>query len=538
MSDERKPHSDDRALLRDLGARAADRVANAAEALAEQALRESEERYRTLFESIDEGFCIIEMLFDERDNPTDYRFLTMNPAFVAQTGLADAKGRTIREMVPEHEEHWFQIYGKIALTGQPTRFEHEASYLDPPRWYDVYAFRYGSAAKRQVAVLFKDVAPRKRAEEALKKANLELAEAHRRKDEFIAMLGHELRNPLAAIRNATEMLKHMPRDDPRLARAHGVLDRQSTQMTHLIDGLLEVSRIARGKIQLNRETLDAREVVHQVLQVRRAHAEARGLQLAEDLPSESVWLNADHARIAQVLDNLLGNAVKFTDSGGSIRVIVRVDNGCALIRVRDTGIGMRPEAIPRLFEPFQQESQELARSDGGLGLGLALAKGLVELHDGTIEAHSAGLGAGAEFRVRWPLAACPAPRGAREPAKATTRRRILVVEDNPDAGQSLRDLLEMLGHSVEVVESGPEALEVLSQQRTDVVLCDLGLPGMSGYDIAHTVRSTASLANLWLVAVTGYGQPEDRRKAREVGFDVHLTKPVEIEKLNEALRGP
>jgi signal transduction histidine kinase len=379
-----------------------------------------------------------------------------------------------------------------------------------------------------------ELADRRRAESALRESN-------ERKDEFLAMLGHELRNPLAAIRNATELMKLVAPGDSRLQRAHGVLDRQSAHMTRLIDGLLEVSRIARGKIRLNRDTLEARDVVHGVLHDRRPQARALGLQLADDLPPEPVWIHADHVRVAQVLDNLLGNAIKFTDAGGSIRVLLDVDRGdpdrgSAVFRVRDTGIGIRPEALEGIFDPFQQETQELARSSGGLGLGLALAKGLVELHGGTIEAHSAGPGTGAEFEVRLPLAPRPAARGDRDEASAVASRRILVVEDNTDAGQSLRDLLELLGHRVEVVESGPEALEVLARRGADVVLCDLGLPGMSGYDVARAVRGTPALTGTRLVALTGYGQPEDRRRTNEAGFDDHLVKPVDVATLNEALR--
>ncbi|MCX4241881.1 ATP-binding protein [Paraliomyxa miuraensis] len=496
-------------------------------------LRQSEEKYRSLFESIDEGFCIIEVLFDERDEPVDYLFLEVNPAFERHTGLVDAADKRMRQLAPGHEEHWFETYGRIVLTGEPRRFESRAAELQ--RWYDVYAWRHGPPRGRQVAILFADITERKETELALAEANERLLESDRRKDEFLAMLGHELRNPLAAIRNAAEVVKSVAPGDGLLQRAQGVLERQSVHMTRLIDGLLEVSRIARGKIRLERETLDLRDVVNTVLQDRHPEAAARGLALLQDPPPEPVWIYADQVRMVQVIDNLVGNSIKFTNAGDSIRVLLRIDGDRADLRIRDSGVGIRPEMIESLFEPFQQESQEIARSAGGLGLGLALAKGLVELHDGTIEAHSEGLGLGAEFRVRLPLTTSPA-RGDRMETAEVTSHRILVVEDNTDTGQSLRDLLEMLGHRVEVVETGSDALRALSQRGADVVLCDLGLPGMSGFDVARAIRSHPSLGETPVVALTGYGQPEDRRKTKEAGFDAHLVKPVDIDALNETLR--
>ncbi|MGC4068403.1 MAG: ATP-binding protein [Polyangiaceae bacterium] len=272
-----------------------------------------------------------------------------------------------------------------------------------------------------------------------------------------------------------------------------------------------------------------------VVHDRSLEAQARGLALHRELSLAPVWIDADRVRMVQVLDNLLGNAIKFTDSGGKIHVTLRADSGHAVFCIRDTGVGIRPEMIERLFVPFQQESQSLARSAGGLGLGLALVKGLVELHDGVIEVRSEGPDTGAEFQIHLALAATPCGGlGSAVPESAS--RRILVVEDNRDAGHSLRDLLELHGHRVEVVESGVEALAVLANHGADVVLCDLGLPCMSGFDVARAIRSDQALHEIHLVALTGYGQPEDRRKTAEAGFDDHLVKPVDINQLNEALR--
>ena len=377
---------------------------------------------------------------------------------------------------------------------------------------------------------------RGRAEVALRESEARLRESDRRKDEFLAMLGHELRNPLAAIRSSAEIMKLTTSNDARLERIQRVLDRQSTHMSRLIDGLLEISRIVRGKVQLVRETCDAREIAAGVLQDRRSQMQARGLELTEDLPPEPLWIHADNVRVTQILDNLIGNAIRFTQPGGSIELKLRQQGRSAVLRVRDTGIGMAPDSIPRLFEPFQQGSQGFDRSGGGLGLGLALAKGLVELHGGSIEATSEGPGTGAEFQVRLPLSSRPPGTRQPEPASAVAGRRILIVEDNTDAGQSLRDLLELLGHNVDLVQTGHEALALLRRERPDIVFCDLGLPGMSGFEVARAVRNTLSLSGMRLVAVSGYGQPEDRKKTKNAGFDAHLVKHVDVQRVNETLR--
>jgi signal transduction histidine kinase len=370
---------------------------------------------------------------------------------------------------------------------------------------------------------------RKQAEQALR-------ESDRRKDEFLAMLGHELRNPLAAIRNVTEFMRLVGSTDRRLQQVHGVLERQTSHMTRLIDSLLEVSRIARGKIRLDRQNLDLREVIEGVLQDRRPQAAARGLELASQLPPAPSWVLADAVRLTQVFDNLIGNAIKFTEAPGQILVTLSEQQGCALTRVRDTGVGIRPELLERLFEPFTQEEQDIARGTGGLGLGLTVAKGLVELHGGTIEAHSAGLGNGAEFVVRLPLSEAPSVHPSADRDRQTqTRRRVLVVEDHVDAGQTLRDLLELMNHEVRVATTAPEGLARLREQDADVVLCDLGLPGMSGFDFARMVRTDPKLRATPLIALTGYGQPEDRQRSLGAGFDEHLTKPVELGALESVL---
>lgn len=493
-----------------------------------QALRESEAKYRSLFSSMDEGFCIIEVVFDG-ERPIDYRFHEVNPAFERHTGLANVTGRLIRELVPEHDEHWFQIYGRVAQTGESVRVENPATALG--RYYDVYAFRVGAPEQRRVAVLFGDITARKQAEERLR-------ESDRRKDEYLAMLGHELRNPLGAIRSATELLAHRGAEDPHVRRVYELLERQSSHMSRIIDGLLDVSRIAQGKIHLELGPIDVRGVVEKVLDSWASSIATSGLELRVVVAPQPLWVTGDDARLVQVLENLIGNALKFTPPPGTIIVAVEHEGGLVAIRVRDTGVGIRQERLSNIFEAFEQEAQDMARSAGGLGLGLALAKGLVELHQGTIQAHSAGRGEGAELVVRLPLVAAPvapvevaAPRGE----GAAPPRRVLLVEDNVDAAQMLSDLLELSGHDVTVAACGREALEALRRRRVDVVLCDLGIPDMSGYEVARAVRADAALCHTPLVALTGYGQPEDRRRTAAAGFDDHLTKPVDLGALHAVL---
>jgi len=278
-----------------------------------------------------------------------------------------------------------------------------------------------------------------------------------------------------------------------------------------------------------------RQIIEGAVESRSAQIEARGLELTTEVPPRPLWVLGDPVRLTQIVDNFLANALKFTDAPGTIRVTLHEETGAAVIRVRDTGVGIRPQMLDRLFEPFQQDTQDIARAGGGLGLGLALAKGLVELHGGSIEAHSAGPGTGAELVVRVPLTSGPAGLPCDQPAAQIKVHRVLIVEDNADAGQMLRDVLEILGHDAAVVETAAAALDFLHTRGADVVLCDLGLPDMSGYDLVRIVRGDAALRTIPVVALTGYGQPEDRKRTAEAGFDDHLTKPVNVEALNAVL---
>ena len=815
---------------------------------AEQALRESEDRYRSLFNSIDEGFCIIEMIFDAHQKPVDYRFLEVNPAFDQHTGLHDAAGKRMRELKPGHDEEWFEIYGKVALTGEAIRFVKEAKAMDA-RWFDLYAFRLGGPESRKVAILFTNIterirrelhlgflgelqqtlagidscarlqqvasmriaeylqlrhcllteinqgtgqatvlqeylaegapalepvrpltelrteaqrqalaagrtlisvdvlleqrgaaelqrlaargvrsqvsAPyvvdghwtflltamrgqpydwpqdevelitelaarvyvhveRARAQERLveseerlrlaaeaahfgmydrdlgggyfhisgqlkqmlgyerdaplghqqvmahfhvddqreglaafkyacdpasdgqiaveqrivrrdgavrwisnvgrvlfkdgvprrsigfwvditERKHLEretlaqaqtLTELDRRKDEFLAMLGHELRNPLAALANAAQLLRLQEHEDASIRQCRSIIERQIAQLKHLVDDLLEVSRITTGSVRLRQEQIALSSIVERAAETAQPLIRQHRHQLKVSLPPQAIWLHADAARLEQVLVNLLTNAAKYTDEGGRIWLSAEAEkaaglagNGAAAvpmvaIRVRDTGIGIAPELLPRIFDLFTQADRSLDRSQGGLGIGLCLVQQLVALHGGTVEAHSI-LGQGSEFVVRLPLMLTPlpalptfplpAPDTALPTQKAATGCRVLVVDDNVDAAQSLGLLLEMSGHAVRLAYDGPTALQAAIDYRPDVALLDIGLPGLDGFEVAQRIRHQATLRGMVLVALTGYGQDTDRQRSQDAGFDYHLVKPAAFDEIEQIL---
>jgi signal transduction histidine kinase len=381
---------------------------------------------------------------------------------------------------------------------------------------------------------------RRRLEEALQLRADQLAEADRRKDEFLGMLAHELRNPLAPIVNAVRILGLRGEGDPISERMRGMVEEQVKHMARLLDDLLDVSRITRGTIRLRREPLELAPIVHRAVEANRHLVEARGHDLAVALPAGPVWLEADPTRLVQILANLLTNAVKYTDPGGRIVLTAEVGGGEVVLQVQDTGIGIAPEMLPRIFELFVQVDRSLDRSQEGLGIGLTLVKNLVELHGGSIAAHSRGLGQGSEFIVRLPLLSRTptreGPASGREEAKGPRRpRRILVVDDNEPAAESLALVLQFWGHDVQVVHDGPTALEVVSERPPEVILLDLGLPGMDGYHVARELRKHPDSGGVLLAAMTGYAGEEHRRRCREAGFDHHLVKPLDLDALEELL---
>jgi PAS domain S-box-containing protein len=382
-----------------------------------------------------------------------------------------------------------------------------------------------------------DITRGKQAERSLHEANQRLREADLHKNEFLAMLSHELRNPLAPIRNSLYTLGRVAPDSDSARRAWAIIERQTAHVTRLVEDLLDISRISRGRIRLQRRPVEMREVVGRSTGDLRELFVEKGIDLTVALPETPIWIDGDGARLAQTVGNLLHNTLKFTDRGGRVWIMLATSGGWAILRVRDTGVGIAREMLPRLFEPFSQVERTLDRSKGGLGLGLALVKSLVQLHGGEVNAHSEGLGQGAEFVVRLPV--IPAPSGvaqeARVPAPASPRRRVLVIEDNVDAALSLCEVLELGGHEVSVAYQGPEGLAKAGALRPDVVLCDIGLPGMDGYEVARRLRADPTMAGVLLVALSGYTLPEDLQRAAAAGFDRHIAKPPSVEQIEETL---
>jgi PAS domain S-box-containing protein len=376
-----------------------------------------------------------------------------------------------------------------------------------------------------------DITARKIAEEALK-------EADRRKDEFLAMLGHELRNPLGIISTSVELLRWEAPSDSTLMDLRGMMERQVEHMSQLLDDLLDVSRINRGQIRIKKEPCDFTQTVGEAAEDFRPRLEGSGLELIVDAPDQPLWVMGDRTRLVQVIGNLLRNSQKYTDIGGRITVrLIPTSESFAVLTIQDTGIGMDPEVLARAFEPFGQSNAGLDRRGGGLGLGLALVKGLIDLHGGAVAAHSDGPGKGSEFKITLPIAEPPATARKPDNTSPQTERhyRILIIEDNPLGARTMRMLLTRLGHSVEIAHSGPEGIGIARRLRPDIVLCDIGLPGMDGYAVARAIRAEPELSGVCLLAITGYGQAQDRRLSLEAGFDMHLTKPVDFKNLQEML---
>jgi CheY-like chemotaxis protein len=355
-----------------------------------------------------------------------------------------------------------------------------------------------------------------------------LRESDRRKDEFLATLAHELRNPLAPLRNALEVLRIAGGDARQSARAHAIMERQLQQLVRLTDDLLDVSRITRNRIELRRDRVDLRAVLQSAVETTQPLIDAAAHVLTLDAPGAPIWVHADFTRLAQAFANLLNNAVKYTPRGGRIDVRVTTRASRATVVVRDTGVGMAASALPRIFDMFMQSAESLDRSRGGLGIGLPLAKRLIELHGGAIEGHSDGPGLGSTFTVEMPLMSSTAQHQPVEtaPRGDVVRRRILIAEDIPDAAEMLRLMLDLMGHEVRVAADGVQAVALAKEFSPEVALLDIGMPRMDGYQAAREIREALG-SRVLLVAVTGWGQDEDQRRAREAGFDHHLTKPAE-----------
>ena len=643
-------------------------------------MRAADERYHALFDSIDQGFCILEVLFDEQDQPYDYTFLEVNGAFERQTGLVKVEGRRMRELVPEHEEHWFLIYGRVAITGIPVRFEQHAASLR--RWFDVYAFRVDRPELRRVALLFRDITDRKQAQDALRAsearyralahatanvlyrvnadgsrmldvfgggvppwpgdppgepggeartaggpssawtmahvhpddraatvaawraavaagttfefehralrpdgswgwmlsravpvrnpsgaisewigsatdvsgrkeaeealrqseaahdaARREAERANRSKDEFLAMLGHELRNPLSPMLTALQLMRLRGMQ----SREQDILERQVAHLTRLVEDLMDVARVARGRVELQRVPCELSDVVLRAMEMASPLLEQRQHRVDVRVPRHGLGVHADLQRLAQVFSNLLTNAAKYSDPGA--RIVVTGDRIGDTIRfsVRDEGIGIAPEMLASVFEPFVQQPQTLDRAYGGVGLGLAIVRSLVTAHGGRVRAESQGLGRGSEFIVELPAAESAASREAGSGDSLLVpehRTRVLIVDDNADGTEMLRLGLEGRGYDVRVAGDGPTALASARTFEPDVALLDIGLPGIDGYEVARRLRELSGRVDRpRLVAITGYGQDADRQRSARAGFERHMVKPIDLSHLIHVIEG-
>jgi PAS domain S-box-containing protein len=513
----------------------------------------TERRYRALFESIDEGFCIMQLLFDphDRDKAINYRFLEANASFEEHTGLRNAVGKTALELVPELDESWFRLYGKVAITGEPARFDNHAPAMG--RWFEVSATRFGAPEQRQVALVFKNITERKLAEaevsraeaereELLRRAELGRAEAekaNRLKDEFLATVSHELRTPLNAVLGWAQMLRAGTVPAERQAAALDTIERNARNQAQLIDDLLDVSRILSGKLQLEVGVVQIGDVVAHALETVRPAADAKQIRLQVTLDSQSTVMG-DPNRLQQVIWNLLSNAVKFTPKGGRVRVVLSRRDSLVELSVVDNGQGIEASFLPHVFERFRQADGGITRRVGGLGLGLSIARHLVEAHGGAIEAVSEGLGKGSNFIVRLPVS--PAlglsPHNPALLATATSALDIprpldglcvLVVDDEPDTREMLRELLETYRANVLTAASAAEALGILKDKPIDLLISDIGMPEQDGCALIREVRALEAheKADLPAIALTAYARTQDRTRVLLAGFTSHMPKPVE-----------
>ncbi|HEY9880058.1 MAG TPA: PAS domain S-box protein [Leptolyngbyaceae cyanobacterium] len=642
---------------------------------AEEALRLSEERYRTLFETMEDGFCVIEMLFDDNKTPIDYRFLEINPAFEKQSGLSQAVGKTVRQLIPTLEEFWFETYGKVALTGEPVCFENGADALN--RWFEVHAFSIGQPEDHKVAVLFKDISERKQSETALREsedrlqmaiasaqlgtwdwnftagklnwdagckamfglppeaesspevffqgihpedrdriraivqamlnpdsggyydaeyrtiglqdqverwvrakgqayydangrplrfigtvlditeqkqveaererllqqeqaAREEAERASRIKDEFLAVLSHELRTPLNPILGWAKLLQSTSVDPDKLQHGLAIVERNAKQQVQLIDDLLDISRIIRGKLTLNFAVIDIVDLVMAALETVRLAAEAKEIEFEVLLDPLVGQVTGDASRLQQVVWNLLSNAIKFTPMGGRVTVELSYTNGSAQIQVRDTGKGIQSEFLPHVFELFRQQDSSITRSFGGLGLGLAIARQVVEAHGGTITAASAGENQGATFTVQLPMIAAPHCQVSDLPIQISSgleNLRVLLVDDDADSLDLITFILEQEGMVVQAVSSATEVLRLLAQAQFDLLISDIGMPEMNGYALIQEVRALPLQHNreIRAIALTAYAGERNQQEALNSGYQLHLSKPIEPDTLIAAI---
>jgi PAS domain S-box-containing protein len=506
---------------------------------AETALRASEVQYRRLFQSAKDGILILDAItlkiIDANRFITDLLGYSQDELLgkeLWQIGFFRDKSDS-QAAYRELQERGYVRYDHLPLetkNGETAEVECVSN---------VYLADNRAVAQCNI----RDISERSKLERTLQEQTEALADLHHGKDEFLAMLSHELRSPLAPISNAVRLLRLYKNEDPIQQRVRSIIERQVVQLTRMVDDLLEVSHITTGRIQLRNAVVAMSAIVEHAVETTRPLMDQRKQELEVSLPPDLIWLYADADRLEQVAVNLLANAAKYTDEGGHIWLNVSREGDECVMRLRDTGVGIAPELLPHVFDLFVQAEQSLERTRGGLGIGLALVQRLVELHGGRVEVHSI-LGTGSEFVVRLPVAAAPAAASLQPPLirvqttyAAPRVLRVLVVDDNVDTADSLTLLVDLSGYAVRTAYDGPTALQAAIEYRPNVVLLDIGLPGLTGYEVATRIRQQAALEGMVLVAITGYGQESDRQLALEAGFDHHLVKPVDFDKVQLILAG-
>jgi two-component system, chemotaxis family, CheB/CheR fusion protein len=484
-------------------------------------------RYTELFDFAPIGYALIDIDSTIHDlNHSGARLLGRDRGRVVGTTLA-------RYVVPGQHKVLSELLLRLTVDEVSVTDELElASALGERLHVSVTASR--ALRDKLILVALVDVTEARVRENYLAKAEADLREVERRKDDFLSMLSHELRNPLAPIHNGLVLLDRA--SDPEQARkAREVIERQVAQLTRLVDDLLDTTRIVRGKLPLEREPVELGDLVRATVDDHRGSFEASGVRLLVHVSEVPCWVCADAARMVQVVSNVLGNAEKFTSRGGSTAVVVEVCDSRATLRVRDDGIGIAPEMLPHLFEAFVQAPQTRDRPRGGLGLGLAMAKRYLDLIGGTIEIASDGIGRGCEVTLVLPTIAAPESEAPKEASRELAPRRVLVIDDNVDAADTLSTLLESLGNEVRTAYDGHSGLAAANELIPDVVLCDLGLPDIDGYEVARTLRTDARFRSTRLVALSGYAEAKDRDHSREAGFDEHLAKPATQKQIGRVL---
>ncbi|MCK9351987.1 MAG: ATP-binding protein [Candidatus Paceibacterota bacterium] len=491
----------------------------------EEQLRRSEERYRSLFAQMTEGFALYEIICDKSGVPVDFRFLEVNEAFEKITGLKreNILYKFQSSVLPEEDPSFLKKYGDVALSRTPIRFTQYSKALG--KYYDIVAF---SPEEGQFATLLSDVT--------------EQVEAEKAKNNFIAVMAHELRNPLMPISLNAEMLnsqllesRHLSATEPQMRDEVNVIMRQTKIISRLLDDLLDISRIIHGKISLKKQIIDISIPIQDALSAIRPFIEAQKHAFTYNPPESPVYIDADPVRIEQVISNLLNNAAKYTHSGGKIGLSVAVKEHFVEIRVKDNGIGLHSKDFQKIFELFSRSAKPFVETGGDLGLGLKITKDIVSLHKGTIGVISAGVGEGSEFIVRLPMiSTAPIKKPENENYSAVIGRKILVVDDNKDIAVSLNRILTRLGNTLEIANDGESAIQTAMDFDPEVVLLDIGLPDMTGYDVARKLRERFG-QKIKLVALTGYGQEKDKTLSKEAGFDFHLTKPVSINDISRVI---